>query len=185
MPRAGPCSLRAREPRPTRTPRARAAAGAGARVGAPPQDAASRPPGHRAVHRRGRRTVERHPLGAKAGYPRAIACRGVLQIEWVWESAWVRIGVQPHTGPSTHRGRAGQSSPALAGTEGASLPANLSGHTYRDDKAALKSGCRDRCIPPKVKAERPTGATRSSQAHDRGGVLKRHPPTAHATLENS
>ena len=49
--------------------------------------------------------------------------------------------VQPHTGPSTHRGRAGQfCNAALAGTEGASLPANLSGTPHRDDEAALKSG---------------------------------------------
>jgi hypothetical protein len=42
------------------------------------------------------------------------------------------------------------------GTEGASLPANLSGHKYRIELATLESGFREHTrtlgIPPKVKA---------------------------------
>jgi hypothetical protein len=49
----------------------------------------------------------------------------------------------------------------ISGTEGASLPANLSGNTYRTAKATLKSVVRCCAQPPTVKiGATPTRSTR-------------------------
>ncbi len=86
--------------------------------------------------------------------------------------------------PNDPRGRA--STASSSGTEGASLPANLSGPVYRGVPAALESDFERAPTlgnPPKVKARSiPSHSTgcrrRNSQAHDRGGVLRRHPASA-------
>jgi hypothetical protein len=84
-----------------------------------------------------RRSVER----TRRSPPRPSPRRAWWTAECAAPIGACRLRPQPHTGPSTHRGRAGGStSVAPVGTEGASLPANLSGRITAMTRPTLKSG---------------------------------------------